>query len=266
MCRSVIDHESGGTLKDPSGVSSDSGFMPAWGNFANDSGGECGVPVAKRFTMPNRDPNINGVFWYSFDFGLVHTIVLSSEHDLSFGSPQHTWLEHDLRGVNRILTPWILVELHRPLYEGQFNDNNVNNTAQVGVAMRNEFEDLLYDYQVDVVLAGHYHAYHRSCDFLYRGVCSDDGRGPIHLTVGTAGAHLDDTDPSEFTNSWSAKVILQTYGYGKITIANETALLFEFIQFSDESTANMTESFAISSLRDAEKNVLDRVWIVRERI
>jgi hypothetical protein len=132
--------------------------------------------------------------------------------------------------------------------------------------MRNEFEDLLYDFQVDVVLAGHYHAYHRSCDGLYRGICSDEGRGPIHLTVGTAGAHLDETDPFDFTNTWSAKVIMQTYGYGKITVKNETSLLFEFISFSDsESTANRTESFAKTALEDREKNVLDSVWIVRQR-
>ena len=151
------DHESGGTDKDPSGVTTDSGFMPVWGNFDNDSGGECGVPTAKRFTMPNTG-NSNGVFWYSFDYGLVHTIVISSEHDLSEGSRQHHWLRKELKAVDRSKTPWLVVESHRPLYEGEVKWTQ----NSVGVAMRVEIEDLLYDYKVDVFLAGHYHAFHRT--------------------------------------------------------------------------------------------------------
>jgi Calcineurin-like phosphoesterase/Purple acid Phosphatase, N-terminal domain len=157
------DHMSGGgSEKDPSHfVTTESGFMPVWGNFANDSGGECGVPTSKRFSMPagdvNANPN-NGVFWYWFDYGLLRTIVLSSEHDMSLGSVQHKWFETVLRTTNRTITPWVIVELHRPLYEGE----EINSNYYMGVAMRYEIEDLLHDYQVDVVFAGHYHAYYRT--------------------------------------------------------------------------------------------------------
>lgn len=49
------DHrEGGGRYKDPSGVESEGGYSPEWGNFEDDSGGECGVPVSKRFTMVSR--------------------------------------------------------------------------------------------------------------------------------------------------------------------------------------------------------------------
>jgi acid phosphatase type 7 len=150
------DHEAGGGGgKDPSQVDTDSGFVPVWGDFGNDSGGECGVPTAKRFTMPATG---NGVFWYSYDYGLVHTVVISSEHDLSAWSPQHIWLEHDLRKTDRLKTPWVVVETHRPFYEGE----KIWKENSVGVAMRLEMEDLLYDYNVDLVVAGHYHAYHRT--------------------------------------------------------------------------------------------------------
>jgi acid phosphatase type 7 len=154
------DHMSGGgSAKDPSHfVTTESGFMPVWGNFANDSGG---VPTSKRFAMPAGDvdtnPN-NGVFWYWFDYGLLRTIVLSSEHDMSEGSVQHEWFETVLRTTDRTVTPWVIVELHRPLYEGE----EINSNYYMGVAMRYEIEDLLYDYQVDVVFAGHYHAYYRT--------------------------------------------------------------------------------------------------------
>jgi hypothetical protein len=50
---------------DPSLPNATHGFMPSWGNMTADSGGECGVPVVKRFTMP-RSSSSNGVFWYSY--------------------------------------------------------------------------------------------------------------------------------------------------------------------------------------------------------
>ena len=57
------DHtEGGGGGKDPSGITSPSGFQPNWGlGSFNSKGGECGVPVSHRFAAPD---NGNGVFWY----------------------------------------------------------------------------------------------------------------------------------------------------------------------------------------------------------
>ncbi len=166
------DHMSGGgSGKDPSKyVTTESGFMPVWGNFANDSGGECGVPTSKRFKMPNGtndndrpELHSNGVFWYLYDYGLVRTIVVSSEHDLSEGSIQHIWLEHILFNTNRTITPWVIVELHRPLYE--MEEALFPNPQNIGIAMRYEFEDLLHDYNVDIVFSGHFHTYHRTYVF-----------------------------------------------------------------------------------------------------
>ena len=149
------DHTDGGKDKDPSGVKTDRGFMPWWGNFADDSGGECGVPMAKRFKMPSSKIS-NGVFWYSYDYATVHTTVISSEHDLSRGSPQYKFLEADLKAVDRKNTPWVVVESHRPLYEGEGGEHWWPNKL-VGESMRDEFEVLLKSYKVDLVLAGHYH-------------------------------------------------------------------------------------------------------------
>ena len=238
------DHKLGGANgKDPSGVATDGGFHPVWGNFGDDSGGECGVPTAKRFTMPET-PGSNGVFWYSLDSGLLHTVVLSSEHDLSEGSPQRDWLVSDLVAVDRSRTPWLVLELHRPLYEAEaFFDQNA-----VGIGMRYEIEDLLYDFKVDVVFAGHYHAYHRSCDGLYRSKCDNDG--PIHITIGTAGAHLDVAEL--YPNKWSAKFIQQEYGYGRVTVSNASTILFEFVRAGaadDDRSGEVLDSIVISRNR-----------------
>jgi len=46
-------HSGGGSHpKDPSGSAA---YNPGWGNFGNDSGGECGVSIASRFSMPGGD-------------------------------------------------------------------------------------------------------------------------------------------------------------------------------------------------------------------
>jgi hypothetical protein len=174
------DHVNGGKGKDPSGVDTDNGFQPSWGDFMDDSGGECGVPMAKRFRAPFSSGS-NGVFWYGFIVGMVKTIVLSSEHDMSRGSLQYEFLKHELESVDRLVTPWVVLETHRPLYEGEHGEHWQGNTL-VAEAMRQEIEDLLYKHSVDLVLAGHYHFYHRTCHGLYRGVC--DSGGPLHITIG----------------------------------------------------------------------------------
>ncbi len=104
--------------------------------------------------------------------------------------------------------------------------------------------------QVDVVLAGHYHEYHRTCLGLYRGVCSKDG--PIHITVGAAGAPLDNfyAAATTYSNPWTARYLPGVFGYGKLE-GNATDLHFSFVQHGDEH-----DSLA--------GQVLDTLWIPRK--
>ena len=60
--------------------------------------------------------NARAAHRYSYDQSLVHTVMLSSEHNMTSGSRQFKWLENDLKSVNRTVTPWVVVEFHRPLY------------------------------------------------------------------------------------------------------------------------------------------------------
>lgn len=108
-----------GVHPDPSGAPGN-GWHPqdgphneSWGNMGDDSRGECGVPTSARF---NGTGNGNGVYWYSFDEGGVHNVVLSSEHDWRNGSVQHLWLQRDLAAVNRTSTPWVVLATHRMMY------------------------------------------------------------------------------------------------------------------------------------------------------
>ena len=122
------------------------GFHPVWGDYGHDSGGECGVPLVHRFTAPE---NGNSIFWYSFDVGFVHVIQMSSEHDWMPGSPQYEWIEHDLKTVDRAVTPWIVLTTHRPLYT---TSNRILWDWFVARVFRHYFEDLLHQYQVNLVL------------------------------------------------------------------------------------------------------------------
>ena len=241
------DHSGGGgDGKDPSGVIDPGGYRPKWGNYgiaAAGSGGECGVPAANHFQMPN-STNSNGVFWYSFDFANVHTIVVSSEHDLSPGSRQYQWLEADLKSVDRTKTPWLILELHRPMYEAEIDPIN----SMVSVQIRHRIEKLLKQYKVDMVLGGHYHSYMRACHGLYDSKC--DNGGPLHITVGTSGAQLRHGHLYP-TIHWTEKFIKGVFGYGRITVANASALHLEFVRAGSNSTC------------DDAGTVLDETWILK---
>merc|ERR1712151_157169 len=73
-----------------------------------DSGGECGLVTQKRFHFDSVEK-----MWYSFDYGLVHFVALSSEHLLE---PQVDFFKADIKQVDRRVTPWVIVAMHRPLW------------------------------------------------------------------------------------------------------------------------------------------------------
>ncbi|KAL9182584.1 hypothetical protein ACHAXT_013236 [Thalassiosira profunda] len=242
------DHtESSDSSKDPSGVNTTFGFQPEWGKGDNgekgafkSEGGECGVPVSKRFAVPD---NGNGVFWYSYDQSLVHVVVLSTEHDMADGSPQHTWLEKDLAAVNRTVTPWIVVEMHRPLYHSEVLPGDEWQEQTILAAMQSEIEDLLYAFSVDLVISGHVHSYFRSCDGLYSYKCGNGG--PTFVTVGTGGASLNGKSSVIVENDYTAAFDKEHFGVGRVSVMNATALRWEFVAVGGD--------------------VLDEAWLTRER-
>lgn len=236
---SVGNHEfdyTSGSTNDPS---NDTHFQPSWFNGGSDSGGECGIPTSNRFHMPSERSAGNGVFWYSYDFGSLHTVVLSAEHDLGEGSKQYKWLENDLASVDRSRTPWLVVEVHRPMYNNEMyaSDYKVAENLQV------LFEDLLVQYDVDLVLAGHYHSYLRSCR-IYQDKCNDE-KGIYHFTIGSAGGSADSV--GLYNKDWDLH-FEDEYGYGRITIANSSAMHWEFVRNKDDHIV---------------PTVVDDVWILK---
>lgn len=71
-------------------------------------------------------------------------------------TPQWKWLEQELKTVDREKTPWLIVLMHAPIY----NSNDAH--FMEGESMRVVFESWFCHYKVDVIFAGHVHAYERS--------------------------------------------------------------------------------------------------------
>lgn len=81
--------------------------------YDTDSGGECGVPYAKRMQPPSVAPLLQ---WYSVNVGLVHFLQISTEQEFWPGSEQYEFIQKDLESVDRSATPWVIAGFHRPLY------------------------------------------------------------------------------------------------------------------------------------------------------
>ena len=223
---SIGNHEydhTGQPHKDPSGIK-DGGFQPYWGNYGDDSGGECSVPMYYRFHMPE---NGNALYWYSFNYSLIHVIQLSTEHDFTYNSPQYKWLKNDLENIDRKITPYVVITGHRPMYTSEMT---YKADYIVSLAMQTELEDLFYKYSVDLALWGHYHSYERTCP-VYKQTC--DTKGTAHIVVGTAGAGIEEGTFGGKHFEWSKASGLE-WGYLAVT-ADTQEIHIEYVRNSDGS-------------------------------
>jgi len=219
------EYDHTGSRLDPSGAPSE-GWHPPWGNFGDDSRGECGVPTAARFSGTGSSvAGANGVFWYSFDEGPVHVTMLSSEHEWTVGSRQYEWLAADLAAVDRAATPWIVLATHRMMYTTQLLEEADYN---VSLAFRREVEPLLTRHKVNLMLVGHQHSYERSCA-AFDGACVPPGeQGTVHLVVGSAGASLERGGFSPALGHFSLKHV-NDWGYLRLD-ANASRLRLEWVR------------------------------------
>ena len=194
------------------------GPVPAANAYGDDSGGEGGVATFVRYAAPG---NGLGVFWYSFEAGNVHYVHFSSEHDYRRGSPQRAFLERDLRGVDRSATPWLIVGMHRPMYNARNDSDWVINEG-----MRAELEALFLAARVDLVLSGHYHNYLRTTPVAnMTGMGS--GEAPVYITVGTGGATYHEEPIRTDAGQWVAAQDVE-WGFLLVETANSSALRATF--------------------------------------
>lgn len=165
---------------------------------------------SSRFAFPSEESGSKSTFYYSFDAGGIHFVMLGAYTAYDKSADQYKWLESDLAKVNRKVTPWLVAVWHPPWYS-----TYVAHYREVE-CMRVEMEELLYKSGVDIVFNGHVHAYERS-NRVYNYTL--DPCGPIHVTIGDGGnrekmaiSHADEpgncpepsTTPDEFIAGFCA--------------------------------------------------------------
>ncbi|KAM3220312.1 purple acid phosphatase 2 isoform X1 [Capsicum annuum] len=176
-------------------------------------------PYTHRYHVPYRASGSTSPLWYSIKRASAYIIVLSSYSACGKYTPQYKWLKKELPKVNRIETPWLFVVVHAPLY------NSYNNHYMEGETMRVVYEQWFVKYKVDMVFAGHVHAYERTeriSNVAYNIVNEEctpipDQSAPIYITIGDGG-NLEGlaTNMTEPQPNYSA---FREASYGHATIA-----------------------------------------------
>lgn len=188
-----------------------------------------------RWRMPYEESGSSSNLYYSFEVAGVHVVMLGSYTDFREHSKQYKWLQADLASVNRAITPWLIVLLHAPWY-------NTNTAHQgEGEKMRQAMEPLLYAANVDIVFAGHVHAYERFAR-LYNN--ETNPCGPVYITIGDGGNR--EGLASEF-NEPQPKISLfreASFGHGELRIDNATRARWSWHRNQDD-----------------ESVIADEVWI-----
>lgn len=195
-----------------------------------------------RFRMPSDQSGGNTNFWFSHDYGLVHWIYSSTEHNYTQGSPQWLWVQQDMQKAvaNRKNVPWIIFTGHRPFLNSDADEYDSHNPN--GKFLQ-EWEGLLLQYKIDMVLNGHMHMYERTYPTAH-GVVDKasvqslnmirNPSAPVYMTQGTAGAMIIEK-MIEPKPAWSA-IREQLYGYGRMTVFNATHMFYEYRSYQTAGT------------------------------
>lgn len=213
-----------------------------------DGTGSIMTPYKQRYAMPQVQPGVDrsrvfqspanrgydctpsaftgdfdfGNSFYSFDVGLVHVVVLNSYVHCTTESAQYKWLQQDLAGVNKTITPWVIAMFHSPWYNSNHDHQGEFNT----IAMREAMEPLFQQYRVSIVLCGHVHAYERSLP-VYRN--QSTVQGTTYFNIGDGGNREGHSSQWLQSPAWSAAHNGDMFGHSKLTVANKTHALFEWI-------------------------------------
>ncbi|XP_076910025.1 purple acid phosphatase 2-like [Bidens hawaiensis] len=192
-------------------------------------------PFLHRYHVPFNSSGSTKPLWYSIKRASAYIIVLSSYSAYGTYTPQFMWLVEELPKVNRSETPWLIVLMHSPWY----NSNAYH--YMEGETMRVMFEPLFVEYKVDIVFAGHVHAYERSNRIsniaynIVNGKCTPvfDQNAPVYITIGDGG-NIEGlaTIMTEPQPSYSAFREV-SFGHATMEIKNRTHAYYSWHRNSD---------------------------------
>ncbi len=178
-----------------------------------------------------------GNYYYSYDIGAWHIMVLNDQISMVVGSPQELWLRAELANNTKKCT---LAYWHRP----RFTSSGTNNLAAV-----KPLWDALYAYGADVVVNAHASIYERFAPQSPTAV-ADPATGLREFIVGTGGLSVSNIGGtirpnSEVRNSGAYGVLLLTldtlnYSWQFLPIAGQV--------FTDAGTTACHTRIAVSSV------------------
>lgn len=237
-------------------------WKPDWSYsvYGKDGGGECGVPYSLRFNMPGNSSEVTGTrapatrnLYYSFDFGSVHFVYISTETNFLAGSSQYDFIKHDLESVDRKKTPFVVVQGHRPMY----TTSNENRDAPFRERLQEHLEPLFVKNKVTLALWGHVHRYERFCPINNftcgnMGLNGEDSEGfPVHIVIGMAGQdwqpiwepRADHPNDPIFPQPGRSLYRGGEFGYTRL-VATKEKLAFSYVGNHDGEVHDMVEILA----------------------
>ncbi|KAL7624429.1 hypothetical protein AAE478_005993 [Parahypoxylon ruwenzoriense] len=196
----------------------------------------------------------NPPFWYSFEYGMLHFVMINTETDFEdapdgkdgsahlnsgpFGAPnqQIEFLEADLASVDRSVTPWLLVGGHRPWYS----------TGSKGCEPCQEaFEPLFYKYGVDLAIFGHVHNSQRFRPVFNNAADPkgyDDPAAPMYIVAGGAG-NIEGLSAVGKNLSFNAFAYADDFSYAKVSFLDENNLQVDFIKSTTGEVLDTSKLF-----------------------
>lgn len=115
-----------------------------------------------------------------------------------------------------------------------------------------DMEPLFRRYHVNIVFAGHNHAYVRTHSLKYSNATIDKmGRSPVYITIGTGGDTHSQEPISPSPEPWVAARDRSTFGAGNLKVVNETHAFWERLLVIKRTTEDgFTDDERTNTLRD----------------
>ncbi|WCJ29983.1 purple acid phosphatase 26 [Euphorbia peplus] len=207
-----------------------------------------------RYPTPYLASKSSNPLWYAIRRASAHIIVLSSYSPFVKYTPQWIWLREELKKVNREQTPWLIIVMHVPIY------NSNEKHFMEGESMRAAFEAWFIHHKVDVIFAGHVHAYERSYRIsnIHYNVSSGerypkpDKSAPVYITVGDGGnkggLNGKFIDPQPDYSAFREA----SYGHSTLEIKNRTHAVYHWNR-NDDGKKVATDAFVLHNQYWASK-------------
>jgi len=208
--------------------------------------------------MPSKNTSEN--LWWSWNHGGIHVLSFSTEHNYSVGSDQYAFIAQDLASVDRSVTPWLLVQGHKPLYcsTDDYYDCEVTGPIKELPVL----EPLFLKHKVDLALFGHLHNFERSWPISGSGKVEQrsytHAKSPVHVVIGGAGDNEGltnrwenrSTEPFPRGNGWSAfhAGSVPSMGWARLTFQNSSWMRLEWV-LSASADDKVLDSFVLTKDR-----------------